>query len=128
MTVIQLALPGVDLPQLSLAVWIVLMILPMWLTILIAGRILYHRTTIIELLGSAYAKNYTGISAIVIESALPFTIISIILLGLFGSENTAQNLLISLMVQIEVGFYYCAFSLILIFDLILNYASVSRRR
>ncbi|KAJ7220986.1 hypothetical protein C8J57DRAFT_1094976 [Mycena rebaudengoi] len=101
MTVIQLALPGVHLPQLSLAVWIVLMILPMWLTILIAGRILYHRKTIIELLGPAYARNYAGISAIVIESALPFTIISVILLGLFGSENTAQNLLISLMVQIE---------------------------
>ncbi|KAJ7131590.1 hypothetical protein C8R43DRAFT_1024742 [Mycena crocata] len=101
MVVIQLALPTVDLPQLSLAVWIVLMILPIWLTILIAGRILYHRQTMIDVLGPQYARNYAGISAIVVESALPFTIISIVLLGLFGDKSTAQNLFISLMVQVE---------------------------
>ncbi|KAJ7488133.1 hypothetical protein FB451DRAFT_1025849 [Mycena latifolia] len=101
MVVIQLAIPTAPLPPLSLAVWIVLMILPIWLTILIAGRILYHRKTMIEVLGPQYAKNYAGISAIVIESAVPFTIISIILLGLFGDNNTGQNLFIALMVQVE---------------------------
>jgi hypothetical protein len=101
MTVIQLALPNVALPQLSLAVWIVLMLLPIWLTILIAGRILYHRQTMLDILGPEYARNYTGISAIVVESALPFTIISIILLGLFGDKNTAQNLFVPLLVQFE---------------------------
>ncbi|KAJ6575976.1 hypothetical protein DFH09DRAFT_1150142 [Mycena vulgaris] len=101
MVVIQFALPNVALPQLSLAVWIVLMILPIWLTILIAGKILYHRRTMIEVLGPQYARNYAGVSAIVIESALPFTIISIILLGLFGDNNTAQNLFVALMVQLE---------------------------
>ncbi|KAJ7895460.1 hypothetical protein B0H14DRAFT_3853931 [Mycena olivaceomarginata] len=101
LTVVQLALPTVALPQLSLAVWIVLMLLPIWLTILIAGRIFYYRKTMVDILGPEYAKNYTGISAIVIESALPFTIISIILLGLFGDKNTAQNLFIPLMVQFE---------------------------
>jgi hypothetical protein len=102
LTVVQLALPTVALPQLSLAVWIVLMLLPIWLTILIAGRIFYYRKTMVDILGPEYAKNYTGVSAIVIESALPFTIISIILLGLFGDKNTAQNLFIPLMVQFEV--------------------------
>ncbi|KAJ6503872.1 hypothetical protein C8R45DRAFT_924212 [Mycena sanguinolenta] len=101
MTVIQLALPSVSLPQLSLAVWIVLMLLPIWLTILIAGRILFHRKTMIEVMGPEYARNYTGIFAIVVESALPFAIISIILLGLFGDKNTAQNLFVPLMVQFE---------------------------
>ncbi|KAJ7691018.1 hypothetical protein B0H17DRAFT_935478 [Mycena rosella] len=101
MVVIQLALPNVALPQLSLAVWIVLMLLPIWLTILIAGRILYHRRTMIDVLGPKYAKNYAGVSAIVVESAVPFTVISIILLGLFGDNNTAQNLFVSLMVQVE---------------------------
>ncbi|KAJ7031732.1 hypothetical protein C8F04DRAFT_959966 [Mycena alexandri] len=101
MVVIQLALPNVSLPQLSLAVWIVLMLLPIWLTMLIAGRILYHRRTIINVLGPEYATNYTGISAIVIESALPFTIISIVLLGLFGGKSTAQNLFVPLLVQVE---------------------------
>jgi uncharacterized membrane protein len=102
MTVIQLALPNTPLPQLSLAVWIVLMLLPIWLTILIAGRILYHRRTMIDVLGPEYGRTYAGLSAIVVESALPFTIISIILLGLFGNKNTAQNLFITLMVQVEV--------------------------
>jgi hypothetical protein len=101
MTVIQLALPNVALPQLSLAVWIVLMLLPMWLTALISGRILYHRKTMRDVLGPEYASQYAGIVAIVVESALPFTIISIILLGLFGDRNTAQNLFIPLMVQFE---------------------------
>jgi len=101
MVVIQLALPTVSLPQLSLAVWIVLMLLPIWLTILIAGRILYHRQTMVDALGPEYASNYAGVSAIVVESALPFTIISIILLGLFGDKNTAQNLFVPLMVQLE---------------------------
>ncbi|KAJ7625907.1 hypothetical protein FB45DRAFT_922612 [Roridomyces roridus] len=101
MTVIQLALPNVPLPQLSLAVWIVLMILPIWLTALIAGRILSHRRTMIQVLGPSYAETYTGVSAIVVESAVPFTVISIVLLGLFGDKNTAQNLLIPLMVQVE---------------------------
>ncbi|KAJ7245642.1 hypothetical protein B0H12DRAFT_782874 [Mycena haematopus] len=101
MTVIQMALPSVALPPLSLAVWIVLMLLPIWLTLLIAGRILYHRQTMRDALGPEYARNYAGISAIVVESALPFTIISIILLGLFGDKNTAQNLFVPLMVQFE---------------------------
>ncbi|KAF7343851.1 hypothetical protein MSAN_01966400 [Mycena sanguinolenta] len=101
MTVIQLALPNVALPQLSLAVWIVLMLLPIWLTLLIGGRILYHRKTMIKVMGPEYARNYTGIFAIVVESALPFTIISIILLGLFGDKNTGQNLFVPLMVQFE---------------------------
>ncbi|KAJ7489631.1 hypothetical protein B0H11DRAFT_1059384 [Mycena galericulata] len=101
MVVIQIAIPTVPLPELELPVWIVLMLLPIWLTALIAGRILYHRQTMIDVLGPDYAKNYAGISAIVIESAVPFTIISIILLGLFGAQNTAQNLFIPVMVQVE---------------------------
>ncbi|KAJ7624296.1 hypothetical protein DFH06DRAFT_1059142 [Mycena polygramma] len=101
MVVIQLAIPTAPLPPLSLAVWIVLMILPIWLTILIAGRILYHRQTMLDTLGPEFSKNYASISAIVVESAIPFTIISIVLLGLFGDNNTAQNLFIPLMVQVE---------------------------
>lgn len=101
MTVIQLALPTVALPPLSLAVWVVLMIMPVWLSALIAGRILYHRKTMVKVLGAQYARNYAGISAIIIESAIPFTVISIVLLGLFGDSNTAQNLFIALMVQVE---------------------------
>ncbi|KAK1230308.1 hypothetical protein PQX77_006601 [Marasmius sp. AFHP31] len=102
LTTIQLALPDqTNWTPLSLPVWIVLMILPMWLTALIVGKILYHRHELTKLMGAEAAKVYTGVAAVVIESALPFTVISIILLGLFGDNNVAQNLFVSLMVQIE---------------------------
>lgn len=69
----------------------------------IAGRILFHRRKLVDALGPEHASMYTGIVAVVIESALPFTIISIVLLGLFGDNNTAQNLFISLLLQLEVS-------------------------
>ncbi|KAI3607057.1 hypothetical protein WG66_007935 [Moniliophthora roreri] len=102
LTTVQLALPTqTSWTPLSLPVWIVLMILPMWLSALIVGRILWHKKEVESSMGKEEAKIYTGIAAIVVESALPFTIISIILLGLFGDEDVAQNLFVSLMVQIE---------------------------
>ncbi|KAJ7466851.1 hypothetical protein B0H11DRAFT_2047950 [Mycena galericulata] len=91
----------VPLPELAIPVWIVLVIIPIWLTALIAGRILYHRQTMINVLGPRYAKRYASTSAIVIESAVPYTVISLILLGLYGSQNIAQNLFTPLLVQVE---------------------------
>ncbi|KAG7095435.1 hypothetical protein E1B28_006184 [Marasmius oreades] len=102
LTTVQLALPTqTSWTPLSLPVWIVLMILPMWLTALIAGKILYHRHQLVKVMGVEAASIYTGVAAIVIESALPFTLISIILLGLFGDNDLAQNLFVLLLVQIE---------------------------
>ncbi|KAL0568750.1 hypothetical protein V5O48_013238 [Marasmius crinis-equi] len=102
LTTVQLALPTqTSWTPLSLPVWIVLMVLPMWLTALIAGRIWYHRRQLIQTLGPDAARLYAGVAAIVIESALPFTILSVILLGLFGNNDVAQNLFVSLLVQVE---------------------------
>ncbi|KAJ7624833.1 hypothetical protein FB45DRAFT_1060998 [Roridomyces roridus] len=103
MLITELALPNVDFhfPPLSLAVWIILMILPIWITLFIAGRILYHRRAVIKLFGPSHGGKYAGISAVVIEAAIPFTVICVIMLGLFGDDNTAQNLFIPLMVQVE---------------------------
>ncbi|KAJ7436794.1 hypothetical protein B0H11DRAFT_2109220 [Mycena galericulata] len=101
MAIIKIAIPTVPLPELAIPVWIVLVIIPIWLTALIAGRILYHRQTMINVLGPRYAKRYASTSAIVIESAVPYTVISLILLGLYGSQNIAQNLFTPLLVQVE---------------------------
>ncbi|KAJ3993832.1 hypothetical protein F5050DRAFT_1842514 [Lentinula boryana] len=102
LTVIQIALPTqVHWVPLSLAVWIILMIMPMWLSALIAGRIYYQKAKLANVLGNEDVNTYTGICAILIESALPFTVISIILLGLFGSNNIGQNLFVPLLVQVE---------------------------
>lgn len=72
------------------------------LSVLISTRILLLRRKLRELLGKEYADLYTNTAAIIIESALPFTIISVILLGLFGENDIAQNLFVPLLVQIEV--------------------------
>ncbi|KAL0961269.1 hypothetical protein HGRIS_006232 [Hohenbuehelia grisea] len=102
MVVIQIALPlSTHLPQLALPVWIVLMIINIVLTAMIATRLLMMRRTIKSLLGDEHSKMYTGVAAIVIESALPFSILSIVLLALFGDQNIAQNLFVPLLVQFE---------------------------
>ena len=88
---------------LSLAVWLILMIINIVFTGLIASRILYHRSQAKKALGEEGARVYTCVSAIVVESALPFTILSVVLLGLFGSNNVAQNLFVALLVQLEVS-------------------------
>ncbi|KAF5381871.1 hypothetical protein D9757_008369 [Collybiopsis confluens] len=120
LTVVQIALPTSWKP-LSLPVWIILMILPMWLTALIAGRILYQKARVEEAIGKKEAQAYTGSAAIVIESALPFTLISIVLLGLFGDNNTGQNLFVALMVQIEL-IYECIAPEMIILRVILGRA------
>ncbi|KAG6832916.1 hypothetical protein H0H92_004800 [Tricholoma furcatifolium] len=64
-------------------------------------RLLAFRRLIKSSLGSNYAKPYTELASIVIEAALPFTILSIVLLVLFGGNNIAQNLFVPLLVQVE---------------------------
>lgn len=104
--VVQIAMPSSGMPPISLAVWIVMMAVNIVFTGQIAGRILFHRRKLVDALGPEHASMYTGMVAIVIESALPFTVISIVLLGLFGDNNTAQNLFISLLLQLEVCVFY----------------------
>ncbi len=105
LTVVQIALPNANMLPLSLAVWLILMIINILFTLQIAGRIWFHRKRVLAALGPEQAKMYTGIAAIVVESALPFTIPSVVLLGLFGDSNTAQNLFVSLLVQLEVRYF-----------------------
>ncbi|KAF9004513.1 hypothetical protein BDZ89DRAFT_966912, partial [Hymenopellis radicata] len=102
LTVVQIALPSSGMVPLSLGVWLILMIINIVFTLQIVGRIWFHRKQVLDALGPEQAKTlYTGIAAIVVESALPFTILSAVLLGLFGDSNTAQNLFVSLWVQLE---------------------------
>ncbi|KAG6837986.1 hypothetical protein H0H93_008380 [Arthromyces matolae] len=61
----------------------------------------YLEKTVKATLGAEYAKPYGMIASLVVEAALPFTILSIVLLALFGGSNTAQNLFVPLLVQVE---------------------------
>lgn len=102
LTVIQIAAPDfADIVNLSFPVWLVLMIINIVLSAMITVRILSMRRTVKSGLGDEYAKPYATVAAVVVEAALPFTILSIILLVLFGDHDTAQNLFVPLLVQVE---------------------------
>ncbi|KAG5353186.1 hypothetical protein C0989_009563 [Termitomyces sp. Mn162] len=102
LTVIQIAAPdSTHIVNLSFPVWLVLMIINIILSAMIVVRILMMRRDVKSGLGAQYARPYGIIAAIVVEAALPFTILSIILLVLFGNQNTAQNLFVPLLVQVE---------------------------
>lgn len=65
-------------------------------------RLLHMRRRIQKVVGAEYGKTYTGIASLVTESALPFAILSVILMALFAKGSTAQNLFVPLLVQVEV--------------------------
>ncbi|KAG6817220.1 hypothetical protein H0H87_011578 [Tephrocybe sp. NHM501043] len=103
LTVIQIADPTfAHIVNLSFPVWLILMIINIVLSAMITVRILAMRREIKSGLGEEYAKPYAMIASIIVEAALPFAILSIILLALFGGHNTAQNLFVPLLVQVEV--------------------------
>lgn len=79
------------------------MILNLLLTSLLAIRLLYMRRQLQVSMGASSGKAYISVVAMVIESALPFGILSIIFLVLFGRQDPTQNLFIPLLVQVEVG-------------------------
>ena len=78
------------------------MIINIILSAMIVVRILMMRRDVKSGLGAEYAKPYSVIAALVVEAALPFTILSIVLLILFGGHDTAQNLFVPFLVQVEV--------------------------
>jgi hypothetical protein len=81
----------------------VLMALNLLLTFLLVIRLLYMRRQMEKYMGTQYGRTYLGIATMVVESALPFGILSIIFLVLFGRQDPAQNLFIPLLVQLEVS-------------------------
>ncbi|KAF8880887.1 hypothetical protein BD779DRAFT_1398285, partial [Infundibulicybe gibba] len=95
--------------------WTMLMAVNIALSGAIAMRILLMRRSIGRLLGRQHAAVYTGVAALVIESALPFVIVSVVLLVLFGGQNTSQYLFIPLLAQIT-----CIAPLLIILRMFLN--------
>lgn len=72
------------------------------------ATILFGRLTHIDIplyyqtLGEKYTQVYTNVLAIIVESALPFGILSFIFVILYGVHNTAQNLFIPILAQVKV--------------------------
>jgi hypothetical protein len=71
-------------------------------TILIIAPLLRARQHIIKALGQHHGQLYTSIVAIIIESALPNAVFSLLWVILYAKQNTAENLFITVLIQIQV--------------------------
>ncbi|KAK0185481.1 hypothetical protein F5146DRAFT_937628 [Armillaria mellea] len=72
-------------------------------TFMIVVRLLLIRKRIRASLGPRYGQLYTGLAALMIESALPHTVVSILLIALYCSNNTAYLLFVPLLTMIETA-------------------------
>ncbi|KJA26457.1 hypothetical protein HYPSUDRAFT_36170 [Hypholoma sublateritium FD-334 SS-4] len=86
----------------SLPYFAILMGLNILLTGLLVTRLLYMRYKITKALGSRHGRTYTSVVSMLLESAVPYGIISIIFLVLYTLRSTAALLFIPLLTQIQV--------------------------
>ncbi|KAI0362158.1 hypothetical protein OH77DRAFT_1441428 [Trametes cingulata] len=85
----------------SVPYWSISIALSLLLTSLLIIRLMYIRHKIVSSLGPQYGKDYSSIAAMILESALPYGVVSLIFIVLYGLHNTAENLFIPLLVQVE---------------------------
>ncbi|KZT01789.1 uncharacterized protein LAESUDRAFT_450793 [Laetiporus sulphureus 93-53] len=106
LTTVQAARPNSSLwasgtLDFSVPYWSLSIALNILLTLLLISRLLYMRHVIASTpLGQAHGKTYAGIAAMVLESALPYSTISIVFIILYGLQNTAADLFIPLLLQV----------------------------
>lgn len=97
------SLTGAGTINYNLAFWAIAVTLNMLLTILILTRLLSARKHATATLGSEYGKTYTGIAAVLIESAAPYAMVGFVWIILYGIQNWALQLILPLLVQVEVS-------------------------
>ncbi|KAJ3570788.1 hypothetical protein NP233_g4165 [Leucocoprinus birnbaumii] len=85
----------------SLPYFAISMGLNMLLSLLLVGRLLWMRHRLHQTLGSAYTRLYSTIAVIILESALPYALVSLVFIVLYGTNNTAAVMFIPLTVQLE---------------------------
>lgn len=84
------------LPYFSLS-----MTLNMLVTVIIIVRLLLARRQIQQVMGSQHGKEYTGVAAMLVESAAPPALVSIVLIALYARNITAQVLFYPLLPQVQ---------------------------
>ena len=72
------------------------------LTILIVGRLLYLSRSVKAILGESHAKTYTSVAAMMIESAAPLSLTSIVFIITYGLDSNVQNLVLPILSQVLV--------------------------
>lgn len=86
-----------SIPYVSLA-----MSLNILLTIVLTWRLLDYRRRLPLTVTEDVRQKYNSIEALLVESALPYGIISFIFVVLYGLGNTGSNLFVPLLVQLHV--------------------------
>lgn len=71
-------------------------------TLLIVGRILFHRRRVNLLLGAEHVAHYTNIVAILVESASLYSAFSILFLVPFALNNPLSQVFLQTMGQVQV--------------------------
>ena len=79
------------------------MTLNMLVTTIIIARLLLARRKIRSIMGDRHGREYTSVAAMLVESALPTALISLVLIALYAQGNTAMTLFFPLLPQVQVG-------------------------
>ncbi|KAF4615834.1 hypothetical protein D9613_012372 [Agrocybe pediades] len=85
----------------GLPYWALSLSLNMLVTLLIVTRLWLARRQVAMFAEPEQLTIYTGVAAMVIESALPYAVVSLILVILYGKGNTAELLFIPLLPHIQ---------------------------
>jgi len=72
-------------------------------TISIITRLLLKRRYIVAVLGREHSKVYTGVVAMLVESATAYSVIGLIFVGTFFTRNCLYHLVLPLVGELEVG-------------------------
>lgn len=77
--------------------WFALSIsLNLFLTLLIAGKLIAARNSLRQVLGKAHSQVYTSITAIFVESAMLFSMSSIVVIGSYSINSPFQNVALAI--------------------------------
>ena len=79
------------------------MTLNMLVTTIIITLLLLARRKIHSIMGDTHGCEYTSVAAMLVESALPMALVSLVLIALYAQGNTAMTLFFPLLPQVQVG-------------------------
>lgn len=77
------------------------MTLNMLVTTIIITRLLLARRKIRSIMGDTHGHEYTSVAAMLVESALPTALVSLVLIALYAQGNTAMTLFFPLLPQVQ---------------------------
>jgi hypothetical protein len=87
----------------GLPYWALSIFLNVAITVCIVTKLFITRKLLRETMGPEYGRAYTGVAAMLIESAAPYALVGVILLVLYGLGDTAMNLFIPVYCQVQVS-------------------------